>query len=247
MHGTTIHGAERILDPDEEQRPGEKPELAMYYYDGSAIAQAIDAARERAGGTLRFAVVGLGAGSLACRADEGDTLTYYEIDPAVVTIARDPELFTFLSTAGRTSPIVMGDARLTLADAPDARLRPHHRRCVLLRRDPDPPDDARGDGDLRQKLSPNGMVVMHISNRHLELASVVAGIAQRERPRHARQQRRRRRAGRRRIQDRRHGHGSRAATTRISPGWRHRNTGRWQRPIRSNGCGPTTIPTSSAR
>ena len=177
MHGTTIHGAERILDPDEEQRPGEKPDLAMYYYDGSAIAQAIDAARERAGGKLRFAVVGLGAGSLACRANEGDTLTYYEIDPAVVTIARDAELFTFLSICGPTMPIVMGDARLTLADASDGAYDliiidafssdaiPIHlmtREAMAL---------------YRQKLSPNGMVVMHVSNRHLELASVVAGIA----------------------------------------------------------------------
>ena len=178
MHGTTIHGAERILDPDEEQRPGEKPDLAMYYYDGSAMAQAIDAARERAGGKLRFAVVGLGAGSLACRADAGDTLTYYEIDPAVVRIAQDADLFTFLSICGPNVPIVMGDARLTLADAADGAYDliiidafssdaiPIHlmtREAMAL---------------YRQKLSPNGMVVMHVSNRHLELASVVAGIAQ---------------------------------------------------------------------
>ena len=177
LHGTTIHGAERIPDPGEKSRPGEKPDLAMYYYDGSAIAQAIDAARERAGGRLRFAVVGLGAGSLACRANAGDTLSYYEIDPAVVTIARDPKLFTFLSACGANVPMVMGDARLTLADAPDASYDlividafssdaiPIHlmtREAMAL---------------YRQKLSPHGMVLMHVSNRHLELASVVAGIA----------------------------------------------------------------------
>jgi hypothetical protein len=177
MHGTTIHGAQRILDEDEEDRPGEKPELEMYYYDGSAIAQAIDAARARAGGKLKLAVIGLGAGSLACRANEGDSLTYYEIDPAVVRIARDPNLFTFLSICGTKVPIVLGDARLTLADAPDERYDliivdafssdaiPIHlmtREAMAL---------------YRQKLSPHGMVVMHVSNRHLELASVVAGIA----------------------------------------------------------------------
>jgi spermidine synthase len=149
----------------------------MYYYDGSAMAQAMDAARERAGGKLRYAVVGLGAGTLACRANEGDTLTYYEIDPAVVRIARDPELFTFLSICGPNVPIVLGDARLTLADAPDAAYDliiidafssdaiPIHlmtREAMAL---------------YRQKLSPRGIVVMHVSNRHLELASVVAGIA----------------------------------------------------------------------
>jgi protein-L-isoaspartate O-methyltransferase len=121
-------------------------------------------------------VVGLGGGTLACRAQAGESVTYYEIDPAIVRIARDR--FTYLSACKPDTNIVLGDARLTLADAPDASYDiiivdafssdaiPIH----LLTRE--------AMAIYVKKLNPRGIVVMHVSNRHLELASVVAGIAQ---------------------------------------------------------------------
>jgi protein-L-isoaspartate O-methyltransferase len=171
-HGTTIHGAERLADIND---PGKRPEIIMYYYDGSAIAQAIDAARARAGRPIDYAVVGLGGGTLACRAQAGESVTYYEIDPAIVRIARDR--FTYLSACKPDTRIVLGDARLTLADAGDGAYDiiivdafssdaiPIH----LLTRE--------AMAIYVKKLNPHGIVVMHVSNRHLELASVVAGIA----------------------------------------------------------------------
>ena len=174
-HGTTIHGAELFSDI---RQPAKRPEIVMYYYDGSAIAQAIDAARARAGRPINYAVIGLGAGSLACRAQAGESVTYYEIDPEIVRIARDPNRFTYLSACKPDARIVLGDARLTLADAADGAYDiiivdafssdaiPIH----LLTRD--------AMAIYVNKLTPRGIVVMHVSNRHLELASVVAGIAQ---------------------------------------------------------------------
>ncbi len=97
--------------------------------------------------------------------------------PTIIHIARDPSLFTFISTCRPNLPIILGDARLTLADAPDGAYDlivvdafssdaiPVH----LLTRE--------AMAIYLQKLSPHGMVVLHVSNRHLELASVVAGIA----------------------------------------------------------------------
>jgi hypothetical protein len=198
MHGTTIHGAERITPADEEDddeeddRPKaeqpkktaiaddkkDRPTPLTYYFDGSPLAQTIDAARQKAGGTARVAVIGLGSGSLACQTRPGDKLTYYEIDPLVVRIARDPEKFTFLTKCAPDATIVLGDARLTLVDAPDAAYD-----IIIV--------DAFSSDAIpihlltreamelyARKIAPNGMVVMHLSNRHLELASVVAGIAQ---------------------------------------------------------------------
>src|SRR5437667_47352 len=92
--------------------------LPFYYWDGSAIAQALEAVRARVDGPIRFAVIGLGAGALACRAAPGDTVHYYEIDPAIVSIARDPYLFSFLWVCRPDVPVILGDARLTPADAP---------------------------------------------------------------------------------------------------------------------------------
>jgi hypothetical protein len=176
QHGTTLHGGQRLREADGEPA-ADPPELLLYYWDGSAISQAFDAARARSGGPLRYAVIGLGAGSLACRAEPEDTADFYEIDPAIVRIARDPTLFSFLSACYPDVPIILGDARLTLAEAPDGTYDliivdafssdaiPTH----LLTRE--------AMAIYRDKLGPNGMVVLHVSNRHLELASVVAGIA----------------------------------------------------------------------
>jgi hypothetical protein len=175
-HGTTMHGAQRIRDDDGQPVEG-RPEPLLYYYDRSPIAQAIDAVRGRVGGPIRYAVVGLGSGSLACRAAPEDTVHYYEIDAKIIDIARDPSRFRFLSECGQNVEIKFGDARLTLADAPEAAYDliivdafssdaiPMH----LLTRE--------AMAVYFSKLAPHGMVVMHISNRYLELASVVAGIA----------------------------------------------------------------------
>ena len=143
-----------------------------------ATVQIIAAARARSGGPVNVAIVGLGTGTLACYVEHGDSWTYYEIDPAVVSIARDPNRFTYLAACAPDMPIVLGDARLTLADAPDgsydvilidaftsdtmpAHLMTREAMAVYLR-----------------KLKPDGIVALHVSSRYMELVSVVAGIAQ---------------------------------------------------------------------
>jgi hypothetical protein len=176
QHGTTLHGGQRLREADGTPVTG-APELLLYYWNGSAIGQSFDATQARVNGPISYAVVGLGTGSLACRARPGDTVDYYEIDPAIIRIARDSGLFTFISACRPQLPIILGDARLTLADAPDGAYDlivvdaftsdaiPIH----LLTRE--------AMAIYLKKLKPHGAVAIHVSNRHLELASVVAGIA----------------------------------------------------------------------
>jgi hypothetical protein len=176
QHGTTMHGAQRIRAADGAPVNG-RPEPLLYYWDGSGVAQSFDAVRAQRQEPIRYAVIGLGTGSLACRAEPQDTVDYYEIDPAIVRIARDPALFSFLAECRPDVPIILGDARLTLAQASDAAYDliivdafssdaiPIH----LLTRE--------AMAIYLAKLKPHGLIVMHVSNRHLELASVVAGIA----------------------------------------------------------------------
>jgi len=176
QHGSTMHGAQRIRAADGAPVTG-RPEQLLYYWDGSGIAQTFDAVRAQKQGPIRYAVIGLGTGSLACRAEPQDAVDYYEIDPAIVRIARDPALFSFLAECRPDVPIILGDARLTLAQASDAAYDliivdafssdaiPIH----LLTRE--------AMAIYLAKLKPHGLIVMHVSNRHLELASVVAGIA----------------------------------------------------------------------
>jgi SAM-dependent methyltransferase len=176
QNGTTIHGAERLSDV--EAGPEVKPLALTYYHANAATAQTVGAARARTGGPISVAIVGLGTGTLACYSEAGDSWTYYEIDPAVVRIARDPDRFTFLAACAPDIPIVLGDARLTLGDAPDSQFD-----LILV-------DAFNSDmmpvhlmtkeamATYLRKLKPGGIVALHVSSRYMELVSVVAGIAQ---------------------------------------------------------------------
>jgi hypothetical protein len=175
MHGTTIHGAERLRDDNGAELRG-RPEPLTYYYPGGPISEAIELTRATHGTLANVAVVGLGAGSLACYRRDPEHWTFYEIDPKVVSIARDPRMFTFLSECAPSVPIVLGDARLTLAAA-DARYD-----LIVL--------DAFSSDTIPvhllteeafaiylSRLAPGGVLVIHGSNRHLDLVPVVAADA----------------------------------------------------------------------
>jgi hypothetical protein len=174
FHGTTIHGAERLREANGTPVNG-RPEPLTYYYFGGPISEAIEAARAR-GRLGQVAAVGLGTGSLACHIRAGERWTFFEIDPEVVRIARDPRYFRFLSACAPGLPVVLGDARLTLAaaqerfdlivlDAFSSDAIPVH----LLTRE--------AFAGYLSRLGPRGVIVMHISNRHMELARVVGATA----------------------------------------------------------------------
>ena len=117
-HGSTVHGAQRLLTEDGRPVTG-RPQPITYYHDTSAMAAVIEAVRARKGSPLRAAVIGLGAGSLACRIGPNETWRFFEIDPTVIAIARDPRRFSFMSSCAPDLDVVLGDARLTLAQEPD--------------------------------------------------------------------------------------------------------------------------------
>jgi len=176
MHGSTIHGAQMIETESGEPVTG-APAPITYYHDKSAINRVIRAVRERKQGPMRVAVIGLGTGTLACHIAPGETWRFFEIDPTVIEIARDPKRFSFLSSCAPNVPIVLGDARLTFAQEP-----PHVYDLIVVdaySSDAIPIHLATAEAMAiyKAKLSPHGVVMMHISNRHLELKSVVEGIA----------------------------------------------------------------------
>jgi hypothetical protein len=176
MHGTTIHGAEKFQNDDGTPVTG-KPEAITYYHQDGGIGQAISAIRERKGGPLRVAVIGLGAGTLTCASEPGEDWKFFEIDQSMVDTARDPKYFTFIQNCEPDLQPVIGDARLTFAKEPDGAYD-----LIIV--------DAYSSDAIpihlateeameiyKHKLAPQGAVLMHVSNRHLELSSVVVGIA----------------------------------------------------------------------
>ncbi len=167
-HGNTLHG-QQSLDPRLRQIP------MAYYHPGGPIGEVFRVYGGRPG--LRVGAVGLGAGALAAYARAGQEWTFYEIDPVVARIASDPRYFTFLQDSPVPVAIRLGDARLTLGDAPDAAYDiialdayssdaiPVHlatREAVAL---------------YVRKLAPDGLLAFHLSNQHLDLVPLLGAIA----------------------------------------------------------------------
>ena len=149
------------------------------YWTGSPLADGLDAVRSARGGSLPTVyAIGLGTGSLACQSRPGKSWTYFEIDPRVVEIARDRSLFRFLAECGRDMPILLGDARLTLAGQPAGQ-------ASLIIVDAFSSDaipvhliPARRSTSISSRSNSHGVVLFHVTNRHMELATVVAAIAE---------------------------------------------------------------------
>jgi hypothetical protein len=177
IHGGTLHGSQS-LDPERSREP-------LAYYTRSGPAGSIFAAMhsktlsEQAAGRrpANWAVVGLGAGTMACYLEPHESLTYYEIDPLVVNMALDTRYFTFLEQCAPQAQIVLGDARLELRGAPDAGydlivvdafsgdMIPMHlvtREALAL---------------YQRKLAPGGILAFHFSNLYLDLGPTLASLA----------------------------------------------------------------------
>ena len=176
-HGGTAQGAQRIRDDNGTPLSG-RPQLISEFFEGGGIAQTIAAVRARVGGPISYAVVGLGTGAMACFARAEDRATYYELDPDIIEIARNPELFSFLTECGANTRIAQGDARITIGGTPDDSYDLIFVDAFIGAAIPVHLLTKEAMALYFSKLKPHGIVAMHISNYSLELASVVAGIAQ---------------------------------------------------------------------
>ncbi len=172
MHGTTLHG-------QQPRDPGRRGEPSTYFHRQGPIGE-LFTALESMPPRHRIAVTGLGVGTLASYSKPGQEWTYYEIDPAVVRVAEDPQYFTYLSDCrkrGTVLQVVLGDARLQLGAAPD-------RGYDLLILDAFSSDSVPVHLLTREavalylsKLGDDGLLAFNISNRYLNLEPVLAAVA----------------------------------------------------------------------
>jgi spermidine synthase len=167
VHGTTVHGAQQT-DPATRREP------LTYFHREGPLGQVFAALEDRPPQTV--GAVGLGVGTVACYRRPGQRWTFFEIDPLVERIARDRRYFHYLEDCARGAEVVLGDARrslqdvasgpydLLILDAFSSDAIPVH----LLTRE--------AFALYRERLAPGGLIALHISNRNLDLAPVVAAL-----------------------------------------------------------------------
>ena len=166
-HGTTLHG-QQFIDPDRATDP------TSYYGSTSGVGIAM----RHAAPDARVGVVGLGVGTLACYRKPDQRWTFFEIDRQVVAFS-EAGAFTFLSDCTPDARIVIGDARIALNDQPADSFD-------LLAIDAFS-SDAIPVHLLTQEafaiygdaLVADGLLLVHVSNRYLDLAPMVAALARR--------------------------------------------------------------------
>ncbi len=169
VHARTVHGAQS-LDPARAREP------LTYYHRTGPIGQAFETFAGPFAKT-HVAVVGLGAGTLAAYSEPQQHWTFYEIDPAIEAMARDPQYFTYLRDARADVRVVLGDARLSLAKEPDAGVD-----LLVI--------DAFGADAIPvhlltseamrvylRTLQPRGVLAFHLSNRYMDLQPLVGDLA----------------------------------------------------------------------
>jgi hypothetical protein len=168
-HGTTLHGQQSTV-PATRLRP------ISYYGPGSGAAIALGNAQQLYGRQARLGVLGLGVGTLACFNKQGERWRFFEIDPVVLEFSRD-RTFTFLEDCAPDAEVVIGDARLELAKMPASSLD-------ILAMDAFSSDAIpmhlithEAIGDYLRVLSRDGLLLVHISNRFIELEPVIAAAA----------------------------------------------------------------------
>lgn len=164
-HGTVAHG-NQFLSAALRDQP------TAYYGATSGVGRILAAHN---GSRKKVGVVGLGAGTLATYGVAGDVFRFYEINPMVLEFAQDH--FTFLADSAAEIEVALGDGRLLLESEPDARFD-----LLVI-------DAFSGDSIpvhlltleafqvYFERLKPDGVLGLHISNYNLDLAPVVAKAA----------------------------------------------------------------------
>jgi hypothetical protein len=188
-HGAITHGVQFTHE-------SRRREPLSYYSPESGVGRTVDFYRRALGGKpMRLGVVGLGAGTMAAYAERGDSVTFYEINPDVVKLTESHRWFTYLKDCrarGAHCDVRLGDARLTLQRELQHR-KPQNYHVIVL-------DAFSGDsvpahlltleafqlylahlnpGEVASASGEQGAILVHVSNRYLNLAPLIFGIAER--------------------------------------------------------------------
>jgi SAM-dependent methyltransferase len=167
MNGTITHGLQYLA-------PARRDQPTSYYGPKSGVGIALRALASR--GPLRVGVIGLGAGTIAAYGRRGDDYEFYEINPLVLRVAQQE--FSFVGDSKARTAFELGDARLMLERQPPQQF--HVLAVDAFSSDSIPVHLLTIEAFQLyfRHLRPDGVLAVHISNRHLNLDPVVAAAAQ---------------------------------------------------------------------
>ncbi len=178
-HGRVVHGVQYV-DAAARRQP------SSYFARDSGLGLAlIHHPRRTSGGQpqpLRVGVLGLGIGTMAAYGQTGDYFRFYENNPEVLRLARDPRYFHYLEDSKAQVEVVLGDGRLSLEE----ELRRHPlQQFDLLALDAFSSDAVpvhlltrEAFAVYLEHLAPEGILAVNISNRSLDLRPVVLKLAE---------------------------------------------------------------------
>ena len=176
VSGTTLHGLQ-FTAPDRRRQP------TTYYGPNSGVGAALSELPAIAGPSARVGVVGLGVGTLACYRQPGQKWDFFEIDRTVLSYSRD-ETFTFVSDCAFNATIHLGDARIMLDRYREGMGSDDRFDALVIdafSSDAIPlhlvTDEAFGI--YRRTLAEDGLLLVHISNRFIDLTPMMAALAER--------------------------------------------------------------------
>jgi hypothetical protein len=172
--GQTTHGIQ-------VQSPKLRRQGTSYYGQAGGGIAFLAHPKYRAGQGVKVGVVGLGAGCLACYGRAGDLFRFYEINPMMVRVATDPNLFTFLPEAPMRIDLVPGDARRMLQKERAAG-DPLYDIVVVDAYNGDAVPYHLATGEAFKlyfdRLAPDGILAVHVSNWHIDLLPLCKAMAQ---------------------------------------------------------------------
>jgi hypothetical protein len=168
-NGTTLHGV--------QFHSGKRRELPTLYYGRATAIGLVMGLREESTAS-RVGVIGLGIGTLAAYGREGDVFRFYEIDPVVVRIAEEDGPFDYLSQSLATIELVVGDARLSIAQEQAQGVEQDFDILVLdaFSSDAVPVHllTREAFAHYADALADDGLLAIHVSNRQFDLLPIVA-------------------------------------------------------------------------
>ena len=170
IDGTTIHGSEPLNPQDELTN--------SYYHQHTGVAKSLAILKQQ--GNLNIGIVGLGAGVLAKFGDKRDKIRFYELNPAVYTMATT--YFSYLKNSRAQIDITLGDGRMALSEELKNNAPLMNALIIDAFSSDVIPAHLLTEEAFKlywQRIKVSGVLIVHISNNHVDLMPVLQAHSKR--------------------------------------------------------------------